>query len=59
MIRRRWLFIVAWGALFVVALSSGVDILFYVAYLLLFLVGATWWWTRSTDCIPPRPVTAA
>ncbi|TMD58588.1 MAG: DUF58 domain-containing protein [Chloroflexi bacterium] len=48
MIRRRWLFIVAWGALFVVALSSGVDILFYVAYLLLFLVGATWWWTRSS-----------
>ncbi|OLC56424.1 MAG: hypothetical protein AUH85_06315 [Chloroflexi bacterium 13_1_40CM_4_68_4] len=48
MIRRRWLFILAWGALFVVALSSGVDILFYVAYLLLFLVGATWWWTRSS-----------
>jgi uncharacterized protein (DUF58 family) len=48
MIRRRWLFVLAWGALFVVALSSGVDILFYVAYLLLFLVGATWWWTRSS-----------
>ena len=48
MIRRRWFFFLAWGALFVVALSSGVDILFYVAYLLLFLVGATWWWTRSS-----------
>ncbi|HYY55443.1 MAG TPA: DUF58 domain-containing protein [Candidatus Dormibacteraeota bacterium] len=48
MIRRRWIFVAAWGALFVVALSSGVDILFYVAYLLAFLVGATWWWTRSS-----------
>jgi uncharacterized protein (DUF58 family) len=48
MIRRRWLFVIAWGALFVVALSSGVDILFYVSYLLAFLIGATWWWTRSS-----------
>ncbi len=46
--RRRWLFFLAWGALFVVALSSGVDILFYVSYLVLFLVGATYYWTRSS-----------
>ncbi len=45
---RRWVFFLAWGALFVVALSSGVDILFYVSYLVLFLVGATYWWTRSS-----------
>ncbi len=44
---RRWVFLLAWGALFIVALSSGVDILFYVSYLVLFLVGATYWWTRS------------
>lgn len=47
MLRRRWVFFTLWGALFVVALSSGVDMLFYVAYLVLFLVGATWYWTRS------------
>lgn len=46
--RRRWLFYLAWGALFVVALSSGVDILFYVAYLVLFLVAATYYWTRAS-----------
>ena len=46
--RRRWVFFLLWGALFVVALSSGVDILFYVSYLVLFLVGATYWWTRSS-----------
>ncbi len=44
---RRWVFLLAWSALFIVALSSGVDILFYVSYLVLFLVGATYWWTRS------------
>ena len=46
--RRRWVFFLAWGALFVVALSSGVDILFYVSYLVLFLVGATYYLTRSS-----------
>src|SRR5690348_9009002 len=46
--RLRWVFFLAWGALFVVALSSGVDILFFVSYLILFLVGATYWWTRSS-----------
>jgi uncharacterized protein (DUF58 family) len=46
--RRRWIFLLTWGALFVVALSSAVDILFYVSYLILFLVGATYYWTRAS-----------
>lgn len=46
--RRRWIFYLTWAALFVVALSSGVDILFYVSYLVLFLVGATYYWTRGS-----------
>ncbi len=45
---RRWLFLAGWGALYVVALSSGIDILFYASYLVVFVVGATWYWTRSS-----------
>ena len=45
---KPWTFVAAWTGLFVVALSSGVDVLFYVAYLVLFLVGATWFLTRSS-----------
>lgn len=42
----RWHFLGVWGGLFIVALSSGVDILFYASYMLLFLGGATYVWTR-------------
>jgi uncharacterized protein (DUF58 family) len=45
---RRWHFLVAWTALFVVALSTGVDILFYASYLILFFAAAAHLWTRSS-----------
>jgi len=39
---RPWQFALLWVGLFVVAVSSGVDLLSYLAYLLLFAGAATW-----------------
>lgn len=48
MLSPRWAFLAGWGALFVVALSSGIDILYYASYLILFVVGGAWYWTRAS-----------
>ncbi|HUG56518.1 MAG TPA: DUF58 domain-containing protein [Candidatus Limnocylindrales bacterium] len=45
---RFWQFAVGWTALFVIALSSGVELLSYLSYVLLFAGGAMWIVSRLT-----------
>ncbi len=45
---RPWHFAVAWVGLFAIALASGVDLLFYLSYLLLFVAVAMWVVARQT-----------
>ncbi|MGH2449816.1 MAG: DUF58 domain-containing protein [Candidatus Limnocylindria bacterium] len=45
---RFWQFAVGWIALFVIALSSGVELLSYLSYVLLFAGGAMWIVSRLT-----------
>lgn len=45
---RPWHFGVLWVGLFIAAVASGVDLLSYLAYLILFVVGAMWLLARQT-----------
>ncbi len=45
---RPWHFATGWVALFVAAVASGVDLLSYLAYLVLFVAAATWLTARLT-----------
>ncbi|MDE3112646.1 MAG: DUF58 domain-containing protein [Chloroflexota bacterium] len=45
---RPWHFALLWLALFVAAVASGVDLLSYLAYLILFVGGAMWLVSRQT-----------
>lgn len=45
---RPWHFAVAWLALFIAAIASGVELLSYLAYLILFVGGAMWIVSRQT-----------
>jgi uncharacterized protein (DUF58 family) len=45
---RPWHFAVLWIALFVTAVSSGIDLLYYLSYLLLFVGVAMWVVSRQT-----------
>jgi uncharacterized protein (DUF58 family) len=45
---RPWHFALLWLALFIAAIASGVDLLSYLAYLILFVGGAMWLVSRQT-----------
>src|SRR2546425_9082266 len=45
---RPWRFVVLWIALFSVALSTGVELLSYLSYLVLFVAAAMWMLSKMT-----------
>src|SRR5256885_16118291 len=45
---RPWRFVVLWIALFSVALSTGVELLSYLSYLVLFVAAAMWILSKMT-----------